>query len=151
MNGNDRTILLNPGPVTLTERVRQAMLRGDLCHREKEFAQLTRDINKRLARVYRETEGKYLAVSLTGSGTAAVEAMCNSMVPHDASTLVVANGVYGERIANILVAHGRPHEVVRSEWSDAIDMAGVSAALNANSKIIFSSVATSGATKDNSV
>ena len=71
----DRTILLNPGPVTLSERVRNSMLRGDWCHREPEFADLTRDINNRLVRVYRETAGKYDAVMLTGSGTSAVEAM----------------------------------------------------------------------------
>ena len=32
--------LLNPGPVTLTERVRAALSRKDLCHREPEFAEL---------------------------------------------------------------------------------------------------------------
>ncbi len=132
VNKNHRMILLNPGPVTLTERVRNAMLRGDWCHREKEFAQLTRDINRRIARVYRETEGKYQAVMLTGSGTAAVEAMCNSIAPHDKSTLVLANGVYGERIARILKAHNRPYQVVGSEWGAAIDMTAVTRALDAN-------------------
>ena len=33
------TILLNPGPVVLSERVRQAMLKPDLCHREQEFVE----------------------------------------------------------------------------------------------------------------
>jgi len=27
-------LLLNPGPVTLTERVRNSLLQTDLCHRE---------------------------------------------------------------------------------------------------------------------
>ena len=30
-------ILLNPGPVTLTNRVKSSLLREDLCHREPEF------------------------------------------------------------------------------------------------------------------
>ena len=29
-----RTMLLNPGPVNVSPRVAQALLRGDLCHRE---------------------------------------------------------------------------------------------------------------------
>ena len=29
--------LLNPGPVTLTERVRKALLEPDMCHREAEL------------------------------------------------------------------------------------------------------------------
>ena len=36
-------ILLNPGPVTLTERVKLA-LKEDLCHREPEFGKLQQDI-----------------------------------------------------------------------------------------------------------
>jgi 2-aminoethylphosphonate-pyruvate transaminase len=33
-------ILLNPGPVSLSERVRKALLRPDICHREAEFSEL---------------------------------------------------------------------------------------------------------------
>ncbi|MEJ0008212.1 MAG: hypothetical protein WDM77_18085 [Steroidobacteraceae bacterium] len=33
-------ILLNPGPVTLSERVRRSLLSPDLCHREPEFFDL---------------------------------------------------------------------------------------------------------------
>ncbi len=33
-------LLLNPGPVTLTERVRRSLLQPDLCHRESEFFDL---------------------------------------------------------------------------------------------------------------
>jgi 2-aminoethylphosphonate-pyruvate transaminase len=115
-------ILLNPGPVTLTEGVRKALHRGDWCHREPEFADLTRDINNRLVRVYREMAGKYDAVMLTGSGTSAVEAMLASFAPVDSTSLVVANGVYGERMAKILTAHGKPHSVVQSAWGEPMDI-----------------------------
>jgi 2-aminoethylphosphonate-pyruvate transaminase len=98
------------------------MLRGDWCHREPEFADLTRDINNRLVRVYREMAGKFDAVMLTGSGTSAVEAMIASFAPHKSSTLVVANGVYGERMAKMLAAHNRPHHVVESPWGEVIDL-----------------------------
>jgi len=30
--------LMNPGPVNVTDRVRDAQLHGDLCHREPEFS-----------------------------------------------------------------------------------------------------------------
>ena len=54
MSESKRAILMNPGPVTLSDGVRNALHRGDWCHREPEFADLTRDINGRLVRVYRE-------------------------------------------------------------------------------------------------
>ena len=139
-NIKNRTVLLNPGPVTLSERVRNAMLRGDWCHREPEFADLTRDINSRLVRVYREMASKYEAVMLTGSGTSAVEAMLASFAPHETSTLVVANGVYGERMAKILAAHNRPHHVVEAEWGEAIDVEKVRSELDLRTDITHMAV-----------
>jgi 2-aminoethylphosphonate-pyruvate transaminase len=118
-----RLILLNPGPVTLSERVRSALTRADWCHREPEFAELTRDINRGLAGVYPEIGASCDAVLMTGSGTAAVEAMLASFAPAEHRTLVVANGVYGERMAKMLEAHGRPHAVMRHDWTEPVDVA----------------------------
>src|ERR1700690_1746028 len=44
--------LLNPGPVTLTERVRRSLLQPDLCHRESEFFDLQDEIRTRLLSVH---------------------------------------------------------------------------------------------------
>ena len=74
-----RTRLLNPGPVTLTERVRSALMREDLCHREAEFAALQLDVRGRLERIYDGVAGAYVAVILTGSGTAAATKRLPSM------------------------------------------------------------------------
>lgn len=117
-----RTILMNPGPVTLSRRVREALMRADWCHREPEFAALTQSINAALARVYPSTERDYQSVMLTGSGTSAVEAMLATFAPDTATTLVVANGVYGERMARILAAHNKPHIVVSSPATEPVDL-----------------------------
>lgn len=129
-------ILLNPGPVTLSARVRNALLREDLCHREAEFAELTLDIRARLERVYAAGRG-YAAVLITGSGSAAVEAMLTTMVPPAAKTLVVANGVYGERMAAMLARHRRPHTVVQSEWTQPLPLAKVEQSLSADPALRF--------------
>jgi 2-aminoethylphosphonate-pyruvate transaminase len=121
----NRTILLNPGPVTLSARVRGALTAGDWCHREPEFAELTREINAQLTGVYPEMRDEFKAVMLTGSGTSAVEAMLASFAPDDGSTLVVANGVYGERMTRILAAHRKPHELLQLPWTAPLDMDAV--------------------------
>lgn len=118
-------ILLNPGPVTLTERVRAALTRPDMCHREQEFADLTLSIKKRLTRVYADAEKNYQSILLSGSGTCAVEAMINTLAPQQSTTLVVANGVYGERIVNMLRAANRPLIEIKGRWESAIDLAVV--------------------------
>ena len=125
--------LLNPGPVSMTERVRRALASEDVCHREPEFKELVGRVRERIASVYDEAKaGKYVPVLLGGSGTCAVEAML-SLVPKDETTLVVANGVYGERIAAMLKAQGKAHDVVSSPWTSPIDLEAADRAL-ANGK-----------------
>ena len=61
--------LLNPGPVTLTERVRRSLLQPDLCHRESEFFDLQEEIRRRLLAVYGLDPAAWTAVLLSASGT----------------------------------------------------------------------------------
>ena len=76
-------ILLNPGPVNVSERVRQALLRPDVCHRESEFTELLHGIQAKLLKLFVSgAESEYAAVVLTGSGTAAVESAIMSSLPH---------------------------------------------------------------------
>lgn len=96
-------ILLNPGPVNVSDRVRGALQRPDLCHREPEFAELLQGIRRKLLKAFVPgAESEYAAVVLTGSGTAAVEAAVMSSIPHGKRVLVINNGVYGERISHIV-------------------------------------------------
>ena len=113
--------LLNPGPVSMTERVRNALASEDVCHREPEFTALVGDVRTRLAGVYSETKKGYTPVLLGGSGTAAVEAML-SLVGKNEASLVVANGVYGERIAAMLKAQGKAYELISSPWTSGLDL-----------------------------
>jgi 2-aminoethylphosphonate-pyruvate transaminase len=119
-------ILLNPGPVTMTDRVRTALAGEDVCHREPEFRELVKRVRSKITSVYGAPG--YTSVLVGGSGTAAVETML-SVIPAGARSLVVANGVYGERMASMLRAQGKPHEVVTSAWTSPIDLAAVDAAL----------------------
>jgi 2-aminoethylphosphonate-pyruvate transaminase len=79
--------LLNPGPVTLTERVRRSLLQPDLCHRESEFFDLQAEVRRRLLAVYGLDPGEWTAVLLSASGTGAVESMVASLVPEDGRVL----------------------------------------------------------------
>lgn len=125
-------LLLNPGPVNVTTRVARALLRGDLCHREPEFADLQADVRRRLVDTL-APGGDHAAVLLTGSGTAAMEAAVSSLVGPDERLLVCRNGVYGERLAHIARAHGLDHTTLDApSWFDAIDPAALAAALDAD-------------------
>jgi 2-aminoethylphosphonate-pyruvate transaminase len=131
MDGDMNPKLLNPGPVTLTERVRQALLRPDLCHREPDFADLLRQVRERLLLVQPETVDRYEPILLGGSGTCAVEAMVSSFVPKGGRALVVVNGVYGERMAAMLDAQGKTYDMVASPWTEAPNLGEAARMLDA--------------------
>ena len=65
-----RTVLLNPGPVNITEKVRQAMTLPDLCHREKEFSDLMTSIRTKILQAF-NIEEAFTSVLVSGSGIAA--------------------------------------------------------------------------------
>ncbi|NNK51002.1 MAG: 2-aminoethylphosphonate aminotransferase [Xanthomonadales bacterium] len=124
-----RCILLNPGPVSISDGVRKAAVSDDLCHREPEYFTLQDRVRSGLLKVYALDPAEWTAILLGGSGTTALEAMLSSLAPRDARLLVVENGVYGERISRIAEIHGLDYSTVDHEWTDAIDFDRVEKAL----------------------
>jgi 2-aminoethylphosphonate-pyruvate transaminase len=123
-------ILLNPGPVNVSPRVAAALGRGDLCHREPEAYALLERIRGRLLEAFAPAGG-FRAVLVTGSGTAALEMATTSVVSPTGRLVVVANGVYGDRIASMAMAAGIRHTVVAADWITRPDPAALEAALQA--------------------
>jgi 2-aminoethylphosphonate-pyruvate transaminase len=124
-------LLLNPGPVTLSERVRRSMLQPDLCHREAEFFDLQDEVRQRLLNIYGLDPKEWAAVLMTASGTAAVESMVAALVPTSGRLLIVENGVYGERMSQMAVQYGIDHERWVGEWMQAPDLAAIAARIDA--------------------
>jgi 2-aminoethylphosphonate-pyruvate transaminase len=124
-------LLLNPGPVTLSERVRRSLLQPDLCHRESEFFDLQDEARTRLLAVYGLRPEEWTAVLMTGSGTAAVESMMAGVVPDNGRVLVVENGVYGERIAQMCAQYRIPRDRIVGSWMEALDVRAIAARVDA--------------------
>lgn len=92
-------LLLTPGPLTTSKSVKQVML-SDFCTWDDDYNSIVNDIRGRLVRLATESDD-YTSVLMQGSGTFAVEATIGSVVPHDGKVLVLNNGAYGKRIAQI--------------------------------------------------
>ena len=117
-----RTILLNPGPVSLSQGVRKAVAAVDLCHREPEYFDLQDRVLNQLLAVYQLDAAAWTPVLLGGSGTTSVEAIMSSLVPRNGRVLVLENGVYGERLSRLAEIHGISHTSMAHDWLDAWDM-----------------------------
>lgn len=115
-----RKILLNPGPATTTDSVKQAMLVEDICPREKDFGRLLDTIKEDLVKVVHGGDD-YIAAIFTASGTGGLEAAITSAVPKGKKILVVDNGAYGARMANIAATFGIdvvPYKLAYGDYPD---------------------------------
>ncbi|MEK7684554.1 MAG: 2-aminoethylphosphonate--pyruvate transaminase [Verrucomicrobiota bacterium] len=101
----DKT-LFTPGPLTTSLAVKQAMLH-DAGSWHFEFNEIVRQVREKLlAAAGVSREQGFEAILLQGSGTFGVEAVLASVLPPQGKLLVLANGAYGERIAQ-MAAHLR--------------------------------------------
>jgi 2-aminoethylphosphonate-pyruvate transaminase len=94
------------------------LLRPDICHRESEFTELLHGIQAKLLKAFVPgAESDYVAVVITGSGTAAVEAALMSSLPHGKRALILNNGVYGERLSQMIGLHRLGVSELKYEWT----------------------------------
>lgn len=107
-----RHILLNPGPATTTDTVKWAQVVPDICPRETEFGELMKWTAEQLTSLVAPIN-QYTTVLFGGSGTATVEAVLSSVIG-EGKLLIISNGAYGERMAEIVEAYGIDYEVFSS-------------------------------------
>jgi 2-aminoethylphosphonate-pyruvate transaminase len=93
-------LLFTPGPLTTSRNVKQAMLR-DLGSRDFAFIEMIKDIRRRLLELGGVYKGEYEAIIMQGSGTFGLEAVVSSTIPPDSKLMVLVNGAYGRRMAEI--------------------------------------------------
>jgi len=106
MSNHDRDpILLTPGPLTTSLATKAAMLR-DWGSWDSKFNAVTARVRAKLNTVI-HGEASHVCVPMQGSGTFAVEAAMNTLVPRDGHVLVLVNGAYGKRMAKLTQMMGR--------------------------------------------
>lgn len=104
-------LLLTPGPLSTSEGVREAMLK-DWCTWDDDYNKdIVEVIRTKLVKLATKKDG-YTSVLMQGSGTASVEATIGSAIGKDGKLLVVDNGAYGARIAQIAEYLNIPCHVV---------------------------------------
>ncbi len=103
-----RNILLNPGPATTTDTVKMAQVVPDICPREKEFASMMKKMREDLVRIVHGDLSRYTSVLFCGSGTINIDICLNSLLPAGKKVLVVNNGAYSTRAAEICEYYGLP-------------------------------------------
>lgn len=94
-------LLFTPGPLTTSGTVKKTMLR-DLGSRDAAFISAVRNIREQLLAITGLSQAKgYEAILMQGSGTFGIESVVGSTVPRGGKLMVIINGAYGRRIAQM--------------------------------------------------
>lgn len=121
-------ILLGPGPSPVSPRVMRAMAAPVLSHLDPDMLALMDDTRERLARVFQApADGFTFAVS--GTGSAGMETAVANLVREGTHALVVVNGYFGERLADMCARYGALVGRVEAPWGRAVDPENVRRAL----------------------
>src|ERR1051326_1495126 len=123
-----KRILLGPGPSPVDDRVLSAMAAPLLGHLDPLFLQCMDDVQSLLRYVF-ETENR-VTIPISATGSAGMEAALVNVIEPGDDVVVCINGVFGERMRDIVERAGGKAVVVEATWGEAIDPAKIEAALN---------------------
>jgi 2-aminoethylphosphonate-pyruvate transaminase len=130
----DKT-LFTPGPLTTSLSVKRAMLH-DAGSWHFEFIEVVRGVREKLLEIAGlPCDGSFESILMQGSGTFGVEAVVASVVPPEGRLLVLANGAYGERIAQMAAHLKIAATVLRSPENETPDLASLRRALTEDASI----------------
>lgn len=134
MKSVKRNILLNPGPATTTDSVKLAQVVPDICPRESVFGDLMEFCSTELTKIV-GSEKKYTTTLFGGSGTAVVEAVLSSVIPHDKTVLVINNGAYGKRMCQIVERYKINYIEFKSSAIEPVDLKKLEEVISKNTNI----------------
>ena len=125
----NKYLLFTPGPVNVAKNVRMAICKDDICHRESDFDCLLQSVENKLLKLFEiKNVDNYRAVVITGSGTAANEAILSSAVGNK-NILILSNGEFGERLFNISRIHDKNTFLLEFPWGERLDLERIEAYL----------------------
>ena len=124
-------LLLTPGPLSTSDSVREAMLK-DWCTWDKDYNEGVVTVIRRELLAVAGVDDRYTTVLLQGSGTYSVEATLGAAVKPQDRLLIVANGAYGKRMAQIAEYYHLDHVLVSLKETEAVSATAVEQALTEN-------------------
>ena len=131
-----KRILLGPGPSDVHPRVLKAMSTPLVGHLDPDFLEIMNETRAMLKEVF-ETKNE-MTIALSGTGSSGMEAcLVNLLEPND-KAIVCVNGLFAERMVDIVKRCDALPVIVEGEWGDIIEPEKVKEALqdNPDAKIV---------------
>lgn len=128
-----KKVLMGPGPSDVHPRVLKAMSTPLVGHLDPDFLEIMNENKEMLKEVFR-TKNE-LTIALSGTGSAGMEAsLVNLLEPGD-KAIVCINGLFAERMADIVKRCGAEPIIIQGEWGNIIEPEKVKEAFEKNTKV----------------
>lgn len=130
-----RNVLLNPGPATTSDLVKYAQVIPDICPREKEFGDIMKEMGEDLVKIAHGDPNEFTAVLFCGSGTVCIDVCVNSLVPEGKKILILNNGAYSSRAAEVCRYYHIDHIEINLPITEPISLEAAEKAINSDPDI----------------
>ena len=114
----DKLNLMIPGPTPVPENVLSSMSKHPIGHRSGEFQEIVQKTTEQLKWLHQTTAD---VLTITGSGTAAMEAGIINTLSKGDQVICGDNGKFGERWVKVARAYGLDVKVVKADWGTPLD------------------------------
>jgi alanine-glyoxylate transaminase/serine-glyoxylate transaminase/serine-pyruvate transaminase len=126
-------LLLGPGPSMVHSRVLRAMSVPLVGHLDPEFLKILNQVQASLRWLF-QTQNPF-TIPVSGTGSAAMEmAIINLIEPGD-SVIVGVNGVFGNRMVQVIERCGGKAIKIERPWGDIIPIEAIEQALQSHKKV----------------
>jgi len=115
--GNQKKLIMLPGPTNVSEEVLEAMKNSIINHRGEDFHRLYEEVQELLRYVF-QTEN-YIA-TLSASGTGAVEFAVTNFITKSDKVITYSAGEFGERLYEKIKSIGANVVRIKKEYGDTL-------------------------------
>ena len=134
----NNTLLLGPGPSTVSPNVYKALSTTTIGHLDPRFIEIMDEIKKLLRIVYR-TENDF-CMPVSGTGSAAMESCFVNMIDPGDKILIIQNGYFGLRMENMCLRLNADIDLLTFDWGSGLDLNVVGDRIKSNNYDIISVV-----------
>jgi len=114
----NKTLLMGPGPSSVSPSVYKALSTHTVGHLDKRFLDIM-DETKEMLREMLKTKNN-LTLPVSGTGTAAMESCFVNLIEKGDKILIVENGYFGSRMINICQRLNADMDVLNFKWGEPL-------------------------------
>ncbi|MBD3392642.1 MAG: aminotransferase class V-fold PLP-dependent enzyme [Chitinivibrionales bacterium] len=114
----EETLLMGPGPSCVPPQVYEAIAASTIGHMDPRFVEVMDEVKVFLQKLL-NTSNK-LTIPMSGTGSAGMETCFVNLVDPGDSVLVLMNGVFGKRMADVATRLGAKVDTLEFEWGTPV-------------------------------